>query len=450
MRDPYAMLGVDRNADQRTIKAAFLRRLKEHHPDLNPGDATAAERFREITGAYELLRNPRRRNASDRHITLIGRAAGRRTSSGRSPKQNIRTGLMISFAAGALAVGALWLFQSTPVTNGPSSPDRLTDQNLARLTFKTTMPVASQAPGHNSAAETNDRTLDRPAQQSTALASASHPSSADGSDTATFNSVAPDAAAPSGPLLSPEQNQAAPSSLEINGQSAAETVQPSTPPQVAAGSPSASGRPPTPPATLQAIAPVPPKSAHPRRLNPNWTSHLFGSTGLMLKIPAGVFTVQSPAGETTGRLYATADGRAVLRIVSSDNPYGLSAHAIRRHVAATRYAGADFDSRAHHPNVVVLSGRLGSEQFYDVTVISCDRQSVHGWHLAYQSGDDGLFAPLIENMTRAFLDERPQAFRCRNIATKSLQSRKFPPNASVKPSIGRNVATSSGHVSGEQ
>ncbi len=57
MKDPFEILGVERDATQREIKAAYRKLAKEFHPDVNPGDAELVERFREIASAYETLSN---------------------------------------------------------------------------------------------------------------------------------------------------------------------------------------------------------------------------------------------------------------------------------------------------------------------------------------------------------------------------------------------------------
>lgn len=64
-RDYYAVLGVGKQAEAPAIKQAYRRLARKHHPDLNPGDRDAAERFKEIGEAYEVLSDPDRRRRYD-------------------------------------------------------------------------------------------------------------------------------------------------------------------------------------------------------------------------------------------------------------------------------------------------------------------------------------------------------------------------------------------------
>jgi curved DNA-binding protein len=65
-KDYYKILEVDRNASQEDIKKAFRRLARKYHPDVNPNDAAAAERFKELNEAYEALSDPEKREKYDR------------------------------------------------------------------------------------------------------------------------------------------------------------------------------------------------------------------------------------------------------------------------------------------------------------------------------------------------------------------------------------------------
>ena len=56
--DPYQVLGVSPNASEDEIRQAYRRLAKKYHPDLNPGDKTAAQKMNEINAAYDAIKNP--------------------------------------------------------------------------------------------------------------------------------------------------------------------------------------------------------------------------------------------------------------------------------------------------------------------------------------------------------------------------------------------------------
>jgi len=66
-RDYYQVLGVSREASQAEIKKAYRKLAVQYHPDKNPGDVKAEERFKEIGQAYEALSDPQKRAAYDRY-----------------------------------------------------------------------------------------------------------------------------------------------------------------------------------------------------------------------------------------------------------------------------------------------------------------------------------------------------------------------------------------------
>src|SRR3954447_11564620 len=66
MRDPYEILGVQKNASPAAVKSAFRRLAKKLHPDANKQDKKAATKFSELNAAYEILGDEGKRKAFDR------------------------------------------------------------------------------------------------------------------------------------------------------------------------------------------------------------------------------------------------------------------------------------------------------------------------------------------------------------------------------------------------
>src|SRR5436190_16041368 len=80
-QDYYELLGVQRGADDAAIKAAYRRLAKECHPDRHNGCAEQEARFKSVSEAYEILKDPQKRAAYDR----FGRAAFQNGGNGHDP-----------------------------------------------------------------------------------------------------------------------------------------------------------------------------------------------------------------------------------------------------------------------------------------------------------------------------------------------------------------------------
>ncbi|MFB6257924.1 MAG: DnaJ domain-containing protein [Flavobacteriales bacterium] len=87
MKSYYDILGVDQNASQNDIKKAYRKLVKKYHPDHNPGDQEAEERFKAISEAFEVLSDEEKRAQYDRYGANWENAdfTGRNAENGSAP-----------------------------------------------------------------------------------------------------------------------------------------------------------------------------------------------------------------------------------------------------------------------------------------------------------------------------------------------------------------------------
>src|ERR671910_1623785 len=75
-KDYYRVLGVSETATPKDIKSAYRKLSRQYHPDQNPGDKAAEERFKEVSAAYDVVGDPDKRKEYDEVRRLGPAAAG--------------------------------------------------------------------------------------------------------------------------------------------------------------------------------------------------------------------------------------------------------------------------------------------------------------------------------------------------------------------------------------
>jgi DnaJ-class molecular chaperone len=111
MADPYSILGVSKAADGKAIKVAYRKLAKELHPDKNKDNPKASDRFSEVTQAYDLLSDPKKRGQYDRgEIDENGqpRFTGNPFGGGGGPGQGGPAGGNFDFGSGGIDLGDIF------------------------------------------------------------------------------------------------------------------------------------------------------------------------------------------------------------------------------------------------------------------------------------------------------------------------------------------------------
>jgi DnaJ-class molecular chaperone len=120
--DFYALLGVNRNATESEIKSAYRRLARELHPDANPNDPEAHERFKEVSMAYEVLSDPEKRQRYDISAPRVSVARAAEATPKTFSAADSATSSNSSSALGSAAGGAT--ARCAAPTPKPSSTSR--------------------------------------------------------------------------------------------------------------------------------------------------------------------------------------------------------------------------------------------------------------------------------------------------------------------------------------
>jgi hypothetical protein len=376
------VLGVKPRASIQEVRAAWLRLVKELHPDAGFDHPTASEHLKAINLAYQTLKDVEQGHA-------VGNAE-RRTF--RSARATFVIFLLLPIVGGALIIGARtdWSLSSV-VTNKVTATNQ--EQEIgsgeARDTDEKRL-IASQAHGSGKAGALAISARDPSGQADDPTA---RPDNEPRSDLTTLET--------GGASDRPERKSSKTAALQdLNAYDAqrgntkgAFAADEGTHPKAISFN------------TIRAMQghEVSPKS---------WVVIGGPKRGFQLSYPADVFLAKGGSTADDNRLLASADGRALMRVYFVRNRTATTPSQVRTSLLATRYAGATLDYAPRREFWFVLSGTLGDETFYERVIFSCDRQSVHGWLMTYPVAERQIYDALVEQINRTYHHSWSEDWRC--------------------------------------
>jgi len=385
----YRVLGLRPGADSKKIKSAYVRLIKQVHPDFNAGDAQAEQLTKELNLAYQTLSKADTRAAYDTEL------ARQHTEARRRFLQSMATGV----AAFVMTVGLL-----IPLATFLETPEQANSRGLTTEAY---------APAKNEQIEAKSKTGSKSdyAREPSSSFPESLTTSPQQGYRVTLKEAKPlslDIEVQEGdkgaaqPFPKEEGANMLPSELaialpaEVRGPA---IPLPEHPPRIATAIP---GLPNIVRDQTEPIEPaVSPMPRAPTKLT-TWAVYRNVYLGFALKYPPDVFALGRHQTDDGDRLLTSKDGRALLRIFGIPNRTATTLTQYRRSLIAQRYADATFDNTHQQHNWFVLSGRVGEEMFYERVTFSCDRRSIHGWLLVYPMADRSLFDAIVEEIHRTY------------------------------------------------
>ena len=137
-KDLYGLLELSRGASREDVRKAYRRLVREYHPDTNPGDDSAEERFKEFQHAYEVLSNLRKRREYDEVLLrasadLVPKLGNFHTN----PRVNLRKACVIVLALFLIIDGFLFYRYGQQDNSVPEPPRLPSDHKASLLQLRT-------------------------------------------------------------------------------------------------------------------------------------------------------------------------------------------------------------------------------------------------------------------------------------------------------------------------
>ena len=384
----YCVLGLRPGADSKKIKSAYVRLIKQVHPDFNAGDAQAEQLTKELNLAYQILGKADTRAAYDTEL------ARQHTEARRRFLQSMATGV----AAFVVMVGLLIplaTFLETPeqANSRGQTTEAYASAKSEQIEAKSNSGLRSDfAREPSSSFPESLATSPRvPRQGYRVTLKEPKPLSLDVEVQEDDKGAAPPFPKEEGASMLPAELAIA-VPADVHGSA---IPLPEHPSRIATAIPAPLNTAPVEP-TVSPTPRVPTAGAT------SWAVYHNASLGFALKYPPDVFALGRNQTDNGDRLLTSKDGRALLRIFGVPNRMAITLTQYRLSLITRRYADATFDYTQQRHNWFVLSGRVREEMFYERVTLSCDGRSIHGWLLVYPIADRSFFEAIVDEIRRTY------------------------------------------------
>jgi curved DNA-binding protein CbpA len=385
MHSAYDVLGVAASADRETIRTAYLNLAKEFHPDRNPDDPQAKQRFQQINQAYELLKDAEKRSAYDQVLAFIRADVRRRRW----------RAAVVAVASFALTGTVSILVFLGPIPRQISALYAGGNGHLLSLGRSDGLPPAPGAPDFAEALQAAASAGRNRWEQAPPRGNAR-----------TSPQASAEAAVMRGAATRSPQTAGVPDGEAGRANAGGMTNQP----QLAAPT-----NRPEAEATADRLAMLEPGAlvAGPAAEAPRiWLTYRNDRFGFALDYPADVFAADERRLGDFWRLFVSHDGRARLLIIAGFNTKSLTPASYRRSLMSVAYAAAAFEYTPLRATWFVLAGSRGEEMFYERVTFGCGGRLIHGWRLTYPSAARAYYSRIIDRMHQGYKHARGPGAHC--------------------------------------
>jgi curved DNA-binding protein CbpA len=397
----YRVLGLRPDADSKKIKDAYVRLIKQVHPDFNAGDAQAEQLTKQLNCAYQTLGKTDTRAAYDTEL------ARQHTEARRSFLRSMATGVAaFVMTVGLLIPSARFLERPKQANSQRQITEVPTKNEQIEAKSKTKLRSDYAREPSSSFRPPLGISLHVPQQAYRVPPTEAKPLSLDVDVQEGAKQLAP-------PLR--REKEASMLSSELAMALRGRIHAPAAP--LTKGFPRIATAIPIPPHIVQEqTEPYEPDLSRPPGVPTarptTWVVYRNALLGFALKYPADVFILGRNQTDNNDRLLTSKDGRALLRIFGVPNGIATTLTQYRRSLIAQRYVDATFDYTPQRDNWFILSGRVGEEMFYERVTLSCDSRSIHGWLLVYPIAERSFFDAIAEEIHRTYRHDIGPNARC--------------------------------------